>query len=67
VLIWGRAPAAGKVAIQVKAGKGRFKTVARKRVDPADVFKTKAKLKGKGKLRAKLGAQRSLTWKQGKK
>ena len=67
VLIWGRAPAAGTVSIQVKAGKGRFKTVAKKRVDPAEVFQTKARLKGKGKLRAKLGGQKSLTWKQAKK
>lgn len=67
VLIWGRAPAAGTVSIQVKAGKRRFKTVATKQVESAEVFKTKARLKGRGKLRAKLAGQKSLTWKQGKK
>jgi hypothetical protein len=33
----------------------------------AEVFKTTTRLKGKGKLRAKLAGQKSLTWKQGKK
>lgn len=67
VLIWGRAPVAGTVAIQVKAGKRRFKTVSRRQVAAAEVFKTTTRLKGKGKLRAKLAGQKSLTWKQGKK
>ncbi|MGB2852096.1 MAG: hypothetical protein WBC01_10565 [Solirubrobacterales bacterium] len=68
VLIWGRAPESGKVAIQVnKAGKGGFKTIKKKMVGAGDVFKTVTKLKGKGKLRAKIGTQKSLTWKQGKK
>lgn len=68
VVIWGRAPEDGQVAIQVKkAGKGRFKTIKRPTVAAGDVFKTTARLKGKGKLRAKIGTRHSLTWKQGKK
>lgn len=68
VLVWGRAPESGKVAIQVnKAGKGGFKAIKKKMVSAGDVFKTVTKLKGKGKLRAKIGTQKSLTWKQGKK
>lgn len=71
VLVWGRAPANGKVKIQAKKkgkkGKKGFKTVKKKKVKAGDVFKTKTKLKGKGKLRAKLGKDKSLVYKVGKK
>ncbi len=64
VLVWGRAPSKGKVKIQVKGRKGGFKTKSRIRVKPESVFKTTVKLKGKGKIRAKLGRDKSLSWSQ---
>ena len=63
VLVWGRAPSSGKVKIQVKAKSGKKKTVTKK-VKEDDVFQTTVKLKGKGKIKAKLGKDKSLTWDQ---
>ena len=64
VNVWGRAPSKGKVQIQVKGKKGGFKTAKKIKVKPGSVFQTKVKLKGKGKIKAKLGKDKSLTWKQ---
>lgn len=62
VLLWGKAPKGGKLLIQQKKGK-RTKTIARTKVKGGKVFTTKTKLKkgkGKYKLRAKIGGQKSL-------
>ena len=64
VTAWGRSPAAGKVTIEIKKGKKfkKLKTVkAKKR---GSVFTTDVRLRGKGQLRATVGRQKSLVWKQ---
>ncbi len=60
---WGRAPAAGRVAIQVLE-KGRWKTLRTLTVARHQVFSTTIKLKGDPTLRSRVGSQTSLTWKQ---
>lgn len=63
VQAWGRAPQAGKVAIQVKQ-KGHWKTLRKLKVHQDEVFSTNIKLKGRATLRATIGKQSSLTWAQ---
>jgi hypothetical protein len=62
--VWGRAPSKGKVQIEVKAKKSGWKTADKVKVKKAEVFETTVKLKGKGKIRARLGKDKSLSWKQ---
>ncbi|MEZ5062915.1 MAG: hypothetical protein R2700_15655 [Solirubrobacterales bacterium] len=61
--VWGKAPSTGKLAVQRKRGK-RWKTVKRLDVKQGKVFQAKLRLKGKQKLRASLGGERSLVWTQ---
>lgn len=65
VLIWGIAPNPGRVRVQVRRG-GRWRTVAvvraRGRSHP---FVVRLRLHLPAALRARLGAERSLVWKQG--
>jgi hypothetical protein len=60
---WGKAPEAGKVKIQRKQGK-RWKTVKKFKVGKGQVFLTKLRLRGKQRLRAVVGSNTSITWKQ---
>jgi hypothetical protein len=60
---WGKAPEAGRLAIQRKQG-GRFVTIRRIQVGKGDVFLAKLRLTGAQRLRAKVGASQSLVWKQ---
>lgn len=60
---WGKAPVTGKLRIQKKKGKS-WKTVKRLNVTDGDVFKKNLRLRGKKKLRAKIGDETSLVWKQ---
>lgn len=59
---WGKVPAAGKVAIQVKDG-SRWKTVKRVNVAAGAVFSTRVR-GSSGKFRARLGTEKSLVWTQ---
>ena len=63
LLVWGKAPAAGKVVIQRKAGKG-WRRVDALAVRAGEVFTTGTHLRGAQKLRATIGAERSLVWNQ---
>ena len=65
VRVWGRAPAAGTVRIQVRPKGGTFETARRIEVEPGSVFDTTVRMRGKGKLRARLGDENSLSWDQG--
>ena len=62
--LWGIAPASGKLTIEAKAkGKGGYRQIASKSVTAGRVFKLTDKVKGKKvKLRAKIGAKKSLAW-----
>jgi hypothetical protein len=59
VLVWGKAPASGKLKIQRKKGK-RWKTIKRTNVKSGKVFTQNLKLRGKKKLRASLGSDKTL-------
>ena len=60
---WGKAPKRGKLKIQRKHGKHGWKTVKRLRVRDGQVFQKRLKIRGKAKLRAKVGKSKSLVWK----
>lgn len=66
VLVWGRAPVNGKAKIEVKQS-GGWKTVHKTKVKAGKVFTTKEKIKGKAKIRAKVGREKSFVWSQSKK
>jgi hypothetical protein len=59
---WGKSPAAGKLRIQRRGG--GWKTVRTLKVAKGAVFTAKLRLSGKQRLRAVVGGQRSLVWKQ---
>ena len=63
VFAWGKAPVAGKLRIQRSAG-GRWRKVAKDRVTAGEMFTAKLRLKGRAKLRARVGEQVSLVWRQ---
>jgi hypothetical protein len=66
ILAWGKAPQSGKLKIQRKKGHGHWRNVKKLNVRKGKVFKRPVRLKGKAKLRAKLGNTTSLTWRQRK-
>jgi hypothetical protein len=61
---WGKAPKAGKLKIQRKKN-GKWRTKEKLRVRNGQVFKRKMRVRGKAKLRAKVGKTKSLPWSQG--
>ena len=63
VLAWGKAPASGKLTIEVKRGK-RFQRVASLKARDGKVFTETIRLRGKAKLRARVGKKKSLVWSQ---
>jgi len=63
VLVWGRAPAAGRLLIQRRIGR-RWVTLRRLEVRTHQVFEARLSLAGAALLRARLGAQLSLPWSQ---
>jgi len=60
---WGKAPVAGKLLIQRQQG-SRWLTVKKLQVSKGGVFDTTLRLSGKQRLRAQVGSQKSLVWKQ---
>lgn len=64
VQAWGRAPARGKLAIEVLRG-GRWAIVSSLSVGVDQVFLRTLAVRGKAVLRAQVGGQTSLTWTQG--
>lgn len=64
VTVWGRTPESGKVRVQVKKG-GRWVSRATIRsIKAGGTFSKGLRLTGRAKLRATVGTQTSLTWKQ---
>jgi hypothetical protein len=62
-LVWGKAPAKGKLIVEEKKGK-RFKRVTSLKAKSGRVFTKKIRLKGKRHvLRARVAGQTSLSWK----
>ena len=62
LLAWGLAPASGRLTIEAKGKGGRFRRITTVQVDEDEVFTKRLRLTGKLKLRAKVGAKRSLIW-----
>jgi hypothetical protein len=60
---WGKAPAAGKLVIQRKQG-GRWVTIRKIQVGKGAIFLAKLRLRGQQRLRATVGGNTSLVWKQ---
>jgi hypothetical protein len=65
VQAWGKAPASGNLKIQKQQGK-KWHTVKRLKVHGGKVFKKKLGVRGKAKLRARIGQTKSITWHQGR-
>jgi hypothetical protein len=63
LLAWGKAPESGKLLIQRQQG-SRFITVRKLQVAKGNVFTANLRLSGKQRLRASLGSNKSLVWKQ---
>ncbi len=61
---WGKAPVGGKLRIERKT-KGGWRKVGGEKVRAGEVFTERLKLKGNAQLRASVGGQHSLVWKQG--
>ena len=61
VHVWGKSPAAGRLAIERKAG-GNWRAVKKVKVGRGKVFQAKLKLHGKQRLRATVGDEHSLPW-----
>jgi hypothetical protein len=63
IIAWGKAPEGGKLRIELRKG-GGWKPAKRLSVADGGVFKTGIRLRGPGRLRATIGDQRSLVWRQ---
>lgn len=62
--VWGKSPEAGKLAIQLRKGKG-WRTLRKLNVDRGDVFSERVKLPAKYSIRATVSGATSLTWREG--
>jgi hypothetical protein len=60
ITVWGKPTDSGKLRVQVK--KGGWKTVDSFGVKASKVFAERVKLKGKAKVRGRLGKQKTITW-----
>jgi hypothetical protein len=63
IFAWGKAPLEGVVRIEVKRRNG-WRTLKRLRVEVGDVFHRRLRLRRAGRLRAAIGDERSLVWRQ---
>jgi hypothetical protein len=64
VQVWGRSPASGRLAIEVRDGRG-WEVRGRITLRARQVFRSTLRLGGRGVLRATIGSQASLPWAQG--
>ena len=66
---WGIAPESGKLTIEAKAkGKGGYRKVGKVKAKAGKVFTDNLRVSGKNvQLRARVGGETSLVWKQGRK
>ena len=64
VRVWGKAPRAGRLVIERRES-GRWHLIEAERVSAGEVFSTRVDLPGPHRLRARIGAERSLTWRLG--
>ena len=65
LLAWGKSPQTGKLTIEAKGkGQGGFRKVRKLNVKADTVFTTRVNVRGKAKLRARIGKKKSLVWSQ---
>ena len=58
---WGRAPVGGRLVIE-RRGRGAWQRLATRRVRSGSVFTAKLDLRGRQRLRARVGGEHSLVW-----
>ncbi len=63
LLAWGKSPRSGKLKIQQLKG-GKWKTVKRLKVGRGKVFTANLPIRGKAQLRATVGGEKSVVWRQ---
>jgi hypothetical protein len=63
VRAWGKAPSSGAVVIEARR-RGGWKKLKRVRAGGNRVFFTSLRLRGAAMLRARMGSETSLTWRQ---
>lgn len=63
VQAWGKSPATGKLRIERRKG-GKWRNEKRLNVGEGKVFATKLRLRRGARLRARVGGEKSLTWRQ---
>ena len=61
---WGKAPRSGKLTIEAKVKGGGFRKVRKLKVKEGKVFTSNLRVRGKAKLRARVGKSKSLVWNQ---
>jgi len=64
VRLWGRAPAGGRLRVEVRRRGGHWRRLAAFGVRAGEIFDRRAELRGPALLRARVGGVRSLTWRQ---
>jgi hypothetical protein len=60
---WGKAPAGGELSIQ-KRGKRGWRSLKRLNVGAGEIFTSKVRVRGPARLRAQVGDDTSLVWRQ---
>jgi hypothetical protein len=63
IIAWGQAPQSGTLEIQRRGG-GHWSKLKQVHVQQGDVFSTRLRLQGRQTLRATVGGEVSLTWRQ---
>lgn len=64
VRAWGRAPAAGRLRVDVRRRGGRWHRATSIRVAEGEIFSQELRLRGKAQLRARVAGEESLNWRQ---
>lgn len=64
IVVWGRSPASGRLAIRRRA-RGLWVRVTSTQVIAGEVFKARLHLRGRQRLQARVGDERSLVWRRG--
>jgi hypothetical protein len=59
--VWGRAPEAGRLVVEVRSRK-RWRTIERTRVDAGEIFRDRVRGRRAAKVRARVGRERSLPY-----
>lgn len=64
VRLWGRAPTSGRLRVQLRRRGGHWRALTSTRVRDGAIFDLEVGMRGPALLRARVGGQRSLLWRQ---